>query len=454
LRATDLLGKPKVSAVSKGRMRLVASQDVQVDKLLAQYGLKSLTGRADFDMLLEYDHARPDSWKAHVDLVMADVRADTDFADVSFSDLQGRVRMRREKSLVVALENLSGRMNESPIHVDGKLSGVGTRSAVLNATVRTKGVDLALARALHPTIEDLGLAGNLDLNVGVHFPRMDPMTTRLTGRAKIRDLDLHLEAPSLRVEDGDGDIEFSGDTLNLKRMTLRANDQDLSLSGQLTDIREPRIQLRAVSQNLNVDRLLASLLPSQPSPGPSVKGDETPREAAASGEEGDKKELPALLGRLTAQVEAEVTLGEYRGQGFHDLKLQAAYERGMLKSHAFDAGIGDGHMNVNALHLRSPSLDIESSAVLDLVPRQLEGSAQVTVLGALDKGLGYVPIMGGATASMMKLYMDIQGPLENPNIVARPGEKARDAAGQIIRAPGETGKKVFKGMGKGLDKVF
>ena len=386
------------------------------------------------------------------------------------------------------------------------------------------------------------------------------------------------------MKDADGDIGFSGDTLKLERMTLRVNDQDLSLSGQVSDIGEPRVRLRAVSPNLNVDRLLASLLPSQSSQGPAAKEGEMPQELVASGGEGNTPELPPLLRRLTADLEAEVTRGEYRGQGFHDLKLQAAYERGMLKSHAFDVGIGDGHvgtrgsadfrslehvtfavepsiralpleaiaafvgydrlsvrgpitltcvlqgktgttedllrslegnlegeagpgeilelgttgnilfkmldlldfsdivarksmadletdgvpydslhatasfkdgqMDFNAVQLKSPSLGLEASAVLDLVNRQVQGSAQVTVLGAVDKGLGYVPMVGQATASMMKLYMDIRGPLEDPRIVARPGEKTKDAAGEVIKAPGEAGKKVFKGVGKGLDKIF
>jgi len=574
LSATDLLGKPKLSAVSKGLMRLEANHGDQVKKLLAEYGLKGLSGHADFDMLLDYDHAKPDGWKARVDLVIADVRADTDFADVSFSDLRGLVQMRREKSLVVAVENLSGRMNESPIHVDGKLTGVGTRRTVLDAKVRTKGVDIALARALYPPFEDLELGGDLDLDVGVHYPYSDPMATRLTGRVTIRDLGLHSDAPSTQVEDGDADIEFSGDTLNLERMTLRANDQNLTLSGQVADIRNPRVQLRAASPNLDVDRLLAPLLDSQSSQESVEKKDE----------KGNKPELPALLRRTTARLQADVTRGEYRGQGFHDLTLKADYERGVLKSHSFDAGIGDGHvatrgsadlrnlehvtfavepsiravpletvaalvgydqlsargpvtltcvlqgktgttedllrslegnlegeagpgkilhagtggnvlfkmldlldfsdivasksvtdlemdgmpydslhakasfkdgqLNVNALSLKSPSLGVESSAVLDLVNRQVEGSAQLTVLGAVDKGLGYVPLVGDATASIMKLYMDIQGPLANPNIVPRPGKKAKDAAGQVIRAPGEAVKKVFKGVGKGLDKMF
>ena len=34
------------------------------------------------------------------------------------------------------------------------------------------------------------------------------------------------------------------------------------------------------------------------------------------------------------------------------------------------------------------------------------------------------------------------------------GEEGADAAGNVIEAPGEVGKKAIKGVGKGLDKIF
>jgi hypothetical protein len=91
---------------------------------------------------------------------------------------------------------------------------------------------------------------------------------------------------------------------------------------------------------------------------------------------------------------------------------------------------------------------------VDLVNQQIKGSANVTVLGAVDKGLGYVPLVGGAVASSIKVYMSIDGPLENPNITPDLGKKAIDAAGDAIQAPREVGKKAIKGVEKGLDKIF
>jgi len=114
----------------------------------------------------------------------------------------------------------------------------------------------------------------------------------------------------------------------------------------------------------------------------------------------------------------------------------------------------DGNLYFSALNFKSPSLEMESSAKVDLVNRQIKGTADLTVFGALDKGLGYVPLVGGTVASMMKVYMNIDGPLENPNITPDFGKKATDAAGNVILAPEEMGKKAIKGVEKGLDKIF
>jgi hypothetical protein len=114
----------------------------------------------------------------------------------------------------------------------------------------------------------------------------------------------------------------------------------------------------------------------------------------------------------------------------------------------------DGSLNVGALNLKGPSLEMESVSKVDLVKQQIKGSADITVFGALDKGLGYVPLAGGSVASMMKAYVNIDGPLEKPRITYDPGKMTTDAVGKMIEAPAEVGKKAIQGVGKGMDKVF
>ena len=580
LRATRLTGKPKVTAVAKGPMQLLASNDARIDELLMEYGLKELTGRTEMDMLVHYDHARPESWDTRVDLVLDGVRARTQVADVRFSDLRGRITLTRKKNLEISVDNLRGKMDQSPLHLDGKLTRVGRQEFVVDARARTEGLDLALASAVYPPMRGLELGGKIDLDVDLHYPSNDPMASRAKGIVKGRNLGMRLEKPSLRVKDGDARFELAGKTVKLEDMNLLLNDQQMTLSGQVTDFRDPNVLLRVQSPNLNVDRLLPPDADTHPSGEPTEKADATPVKAASLEEEPGKPELPPLLRRLTAQVQADVTRGEYRGQAFQDLKLEATYERGVLKSHAFDVGVADGHfgtqgsadlrnlkhipflvkptlsavplesiarlvgigevsfkcpvtttgqmegrtgsaeellgslrgtmeleagpgrvfelgpfgkvlfrvldfvsveslvartllkharqegfsfesiraqytfqegtLNVDAIVLKSSALDAEATVEVDLVKQQLKGTAEVAVLETLDKGLGYVPVVGGVAAGLTRLYMNLHGSLEDPKVVPRPDKRATEAVKGVIQAPGKAG----KGVIKGLDKIF
>ena len=94
------------------------------------------------------------------------------------------------------------------------------------------------------------------MNIDVHYPHADPGKSKLSGTVKTRGIGFRLAAQNLTITEGDGDIELAGNTVKLKGMTLKANDQKMSLSGQVTNFREPTARLQAKSPNLNVDRLL------------------------------------------------------------------------------------------------------------------------------------------------------------------------------------------------------
>jgi uncharacterized protein YhdP len=134
-------------------------------------------------------------------------------------------------------------------------------------------------------------------------------------------------------------------------MTLQANDQKMSLSGQVTNFGSPTAQLQAQSPNLNVDRLLAPAKITGTSSKPSSKPPAEQQGGPKTGKPGKKKagkaELPPLLRKLTAQLQAEADRGKYRGQKFQNLTLKANYERGVLKSHDFHVLIGGGRIQTN-----------------------------------------------------------------------------------------------------------
>jgi uncharacterized protein involved in outer membrane biogenesis len=423
-RATNLAGKFKVSAAAKGPMRLEGTTDAEVEKLLRQYGLKSLSGSGEIDLRADYDHAKPRQWYASGSLVLKGVRGVSHPAGVRLDDLQGRVTVRRKKTLEITLDDLSARLNQSPIQLEGKLSGGGTDRLVVDAKARTERLDLKKLSGLFPPLKDLELAGTLDMNIDVHYPHADPGKSKFSGTVKTRGIGFRLAAHNLTITEGDGDIELAGNTVKLEEMALRANDQQLSLSGQVTNFREPMARLQAKSPHLNVDRLLVPAestgTASKPSSKPPAEKTGTPKtgEPAKTEEPAKKKasksELPPLLRKLTAQLRAEAARGQYRGQKFQDLTLKASYERGVLKSHEFDVLIGGGRIQTKG------SADLRN---LERIPFTLEpdiktvGWESIASLLDTDKISVHAPLtmtgrVQGRTGSKKDLLASLRGNLE------------------------------------------
>jgi hypothetical protein len=423
-RATNLSGKVKVSAAAKGPMRLEKTADAEVEKLLRQYGLKSLSGRVEIDLSADYDQAKPRQWYAGGSLVLKGVKAVSHPAGVRLDDLEGRVTVKRTKTLEVAVEDLMARLGQSPIQLQGKLSGGGTPQLVVDGKAQIEGLDLKQLSGFFLPLKEFELAGILDMNIDVHYPHADPGKSNFKGTVKTSNIGFRLAAQNLAITEGDGNIELAGDTIILKDMTLRANDQKVTLSGQVTNFREPTAQLQAKSPKLNVDRLLVHAkstgTASKPSSKPTAEktGAPKPGEPAKTEEptkkKGDKSELPLFLRKLTAKLQAEADRGQYRGQEFQNLTFKANYERGVLKSHEFDVLIGGGRIQTTG------SADLRN---LEQIPFTLEPDISAVRLQSIasllntDKISVQAPLslsgrLQGSSGSTKALLASLRGNLE------------------------------------------
>jgi uncharacterized protein YhdP len=415
-RATNLTGKPKVTAAAKGPMRLEKTADAEVEKLLKQYGLKSLSGSGEIDLRADYDQAKPSQWNASGSLVLKGVKAVSHPANVRLDDLQGRVTVQRKKTLDITVQDLTARVNQ--------LSGGGTPQLVVDGKAQTEGLDLKQLSGLFPPLKNLELAGILDMDIDVHYPHADPGKSNFKGTVQTRGIGFRLAAQDLNITEGDGNIELAGDTIILKDMTLLANDQNMRLSGQVTNFGSPTAQLQAKSPYLNVDHLL---VPAKSTGTASKPGSEPPAEKAGSprlGEpaktdepaekKGDKAELPPLLRKLTAQLKAEADRGQYRGQEFQNLTFKANYERGVLKSHEFDVLIGGGRIQTKG------SADLRN---LERIPFTVEPDISAVRLQSIaslldtDKISVQAPLtmtgrLQGRTGSTKDLLASLRGNLE------------------------------------------
>jgi len=418
IRVSRLDSRPKVVVQAKGPVTLAATSDATVVDLLKRYGLKSLAGSADVDARADFDENLHEGWVANGSLVLAGVRAETYPQGVVVDNLQGRLAVNLKKALNITAENVKGRVNQAPVRLSGKILGVGTQNLVLDVNANAKHLELADLRELFPALKKLSLAGMVDMDLDVYLPYAAAKKSKLNGTLTTRNLSLQLA--HMAVEKGDSEFNLTGNTALIKRARAQVNGTLLTATGQIANPVEPKIQLHVISPDLDLDRLLPPARAEKP-------GDKGSREEGVHAQEKTvKAEWPPTVIKTTAQVQVDANAGRYKGIEFQNLKLDANYDRGVIKQCdlSFDTE-GGGVAAKGSVDLRDPEhvsftvspninlMTLEKIAPLLGIPH-LSASGPVSLNGQMQ----------GRTGSGKYLLASLHGSVENqmgPGKISRIG---------------------------------
>jgi hypothetical protein len=80
--------------------------------------------------------------------------------------------------------------------------------------------------------------------------------------------------------------------------------------------------------------------------------------------------------------------------------------------------------------------------------------ADIDIFGTLDKILGLVPIVGGASAELTKAYVTLKGDLEHPEIEIDPTKGVFEAGKKGVHENEKDVKEAIKEFSKGLEKIL
>jgi hypothetical protein len=341
IRATDVADHFKLAFRAKGPLLVAAADDEQVEKLLLKYGLKALTGSADIDVSAEFDQRRPNDWTVNGAMVLKGVRAETHPETVVMNNLNGAVHFNRDRVITIAAQDLSAQINQAPVKLSGRFINVGEPDMLIETKVHAKQLDLSDMAAFIPSLKAMKPSGNVDMDLDVHIPLATPAKSRLTGTLATRNVGFKITAADLSVESGDTQIVLAGDSATVKIMTLRINEQQIAVSGQLSNPLKPKAILLITSPDLNLDRFLVQKKPkNQKSTGEKDQGEKPAIEVKSS-----KKELPPLARKLTADLQMKAAQGRYRGLQFQKLNLNLRYKHGAIEHYALDFGVDQGRVH-------------------------------------------------------------------------------------------------------------
>jgi uncharacterized protein YhdP len=325
-------------------MQVVATSDAEVEKILKKHGLKSLTGLAEIDMSADYDQRKPKNWAANGSLVLKGVRAEAHPSTVVMDNLQGEIKFNRKKAMNITAKDITARINQAPVRLSGKLFGIGTPKMLVSAKAYAKQLDLAHLAELLPALKDLKLGGILDMDLDVNVPYSTPAKSRLNGTVTARNAGFQLAGSDLTVEKGNAEIKLNGNTANIKTMTMQVNDQQVALSGHISNPVRPKAQLLIRSSDLNLDRLLPQDKAGKPSLTPSKGKEDQSAKKPATDKNAGKAELPPLARKLTTDLQVQAVRGQYKGLQFEKLKLDLLYKQGVIESYDINFDLDKGHI--------------------------------------------------------------------------------------------------------------
>jgi hypothetical protein len=336
IRASRLDGRPKVAVWARGPLHLAATSDERVEDLLKKYGLKSLVVSANMDMRADLDESLQQGWIVDGSLVLGGVKAETYPAGVVVENLQGRVTVNRRKGANITAENVRGRVDRAPVRLSGKILGVGTPNLVVDVKAGAKQLDLAHFRELFPDLKKVGLAGTVDMDLEIHIPYAAPRQSRLNGILTTQNLYLHLA--HVNVERGDVDLNLAGNTAFINKAQGVVNGTLVSVTGRIANPVEPNLTVLVTSPDLDLDRLLPPGRGQEPGAKPSQE------EAGHGPEKTVKHGWPPTVLKTKAHVQVDAEKGQYRRMAFQNLKLDARYDRGVIKQGDLSFGMDGGQV--------------------------------------------------------------------------------------------------------------
>jgi len=406
-------------------VQLAATSDERIEDFLKRYGLKSLVVSANMDLRGDFDENLHDGWAVDGSLVFKGVRAETFPEGVIMDNLQGRVSVNHKQATNITAENVRGRINQAPVQLSGKIMGVGTPNLVIDVTANAKHLNLAHLRELSPALRKMSLGGMVDMDVDIYLPYAGAKKSRLNGMLATRNLSFRLA--HFTLEKGDTEFSLTGNTAIIKKAQAQVNGTLLAVTGQIANPVEPSIKLLVTSPDLNLDRLLAPANEEKSGEKPSQeKGAHAPKKHA-------KTEWPPVVLKTTAQVQVAADAGRYRGTEFQNLKLDATYDRGVIKQGDLSFGMEGGHVAMTGSgDIREPehvtfnvspnitSIRLESLAAF-LGVHEVSVSGPISLTGRLQ----------GKTGNSDSLLASLDG---NLNAQIGPGRIARIGRGGAVLA--------------------
>jgi hypothetical protein len=102
--------------------------------------------------------------------------------------------------------------------------------------------------------------------------------------------------------------------------------------------------------------------------------------------------------------------------------------------------------HINNSSFFTPAFNTRGQGLVSLTDRTLDLELELAVLGTIDKVVGLVPLVGSAASNITKVFLVVEGTLDNPRVRVLPARGVIDTVKGSIENP-------IKELGRGLDSL-
>lgn len=240
------------------------------------------------------------------------------------------------------IEKISLRANGQTVALSGNIVDIGTPEMLISAKVYGEQLDITRLTGSVPALADLDIGGILDVDLDAYVPYATPEKSRLNGSVSTRDARVRLAASNLIIENGSADLTLDGNAIDIEKLTVHVNDQEIALSGRVSDPVNPKAKLLISSPDLNLDRLLVRDSADEfPLDTPPDKNEQQ-GEGLSAGQKSGNTEMPPMARNLTADLQIESGMVKYSGTQFENLIVMLLYQDGVVDSYDINFNMDEG----------------------------------------------------------------------------------------------------------------
>jgi len=267
---TKSLGKGQIEADLQLEKLTIGAEVFKTKKLSAKGPLHT-----DGSLSFKFDKGKLGRGDANITLNMSEttLRQAGKFSKPAGSKLEGRFKLTGTDDQITISSGTIQALNTS-ITLNGTIPSL--KKKIVNLDLKFKPFELKPWTTVLDGLKNFAINGNVDGTLKIEGPINQSNMLKFGGYASLSNGRGRLSGIQVPVENLSAKVKFSDNGALLENFLIKIGKSDLSLTGRLTEFKNPRGTIKVTSNYLDLDELF----PPEPAKGPGTVAPTSPQRTA------------------------------------------------------------------------------------------------------------------------------------------------------------------------------